>query len=78
MFDCCFRLQDNEKPTINQPLIMEEIYAPKREYKLANVIENKKVTWITNPSMATENSLEEFNILLKKMRGIKINSTQNK
>jgi len=71
MLDCCFRVQDNEKPIINQPLIMEEIYAPKRGYTLANVIENKKVTWITNPSIKTENSLEEFNILLKKMRGIK-------
>ena len=78
MLDCCFRIQENKKPLIEPLLAIEEIYTPKREYKLANIIENKKVSWTTNPSIETENSLEEFNTLLKKMRVVKNISKQIK
>jgi len=68
MLDCCFKInKDNEKPLLDEQVTIDEVYKPKRKYMLADIIENKQVTWVSNPSL---NSLDEFNILLKKMRTV--------
>jgi len=67
MLDCCFKKKENQVPLLDENLKIEEIYKP---FKLADIIENKQVSWTDNKFLK-QNPLEEFDILLKKMRKIK-------
>jgi len=72
MLDCCFKKKDNEVSLLDENFTTLK----NKPFKLADIIENKQVTWNDN-KLLKQNPLEEFDILLKKMRKITPFSVKN-